>query len=174
MLIAKESKLPSIKLKDLNKKKVNLSQFYKEGPILMNFWTLACEPCKKEMKHLSILNSKYNKYGFQVVSINMDTPRSISKVKSYVKSQKFSFEVLSDPKSAVFRKLGGKVMPLVIIADSTGDIINRHIGYNPGDEIELESEIVDILGLNKRSNEDLENPEDSSKEGINENPYKEE
>ena len=151
MLIAKESKLPPIKLKDLNKKKVNLSQFYKEGPILINFWTLACEPCKKEMKHLSILNSKYNENGFQVVSINMDTPRSLSKVKSFVKSQKFSFEVLSDPKSAVFRKLGGKVMPFVILCNSKGEVIKRLIGYNPGDEKELENEIIEMLGLNEDS-----------------------
>ena len=174
MLIAKESKLPPIKLKDLNKKKVNLSQFYKEGPILINFWTLACEPCKKEMKHLSILNSKYNKNGFQVVSINMDTPRSLSKVKSFVKSQKFSFEVLSDPKSAIFRKLGGKVMPLVMIADTNGNIVNRHIGYNPGDEKQLEQEIIEILGLITNSNEDLEIPEDVPEEELKEIPSKEE
>ena len=172
MLIAKESKLPPIKLKDLNKKKVNLSQFYKEGPILINFWTLACEPCKKEMKHLSILNSKYNKNGFQVVSINMDTPRSLSKVKSFVKSQKFSFEVLSDPKSAIFRKLGGKVMPLVMIADTNGNIVNRHIGYNPGDEKQLEQEIIEILGLITNSNEDLEIPEDVPEEELKEIPDK--
>ena len=36
----------------------------------------------------------------------MDTPRSMSKVKKYVKSSKYSFEVLQDPKMDVFRKLG--------------------------------------------------------------------
>ena len=104
----------------------------------------------------------------------MDTPRSLSKVKSFVKSQKFSFEVLSDPKSAVFRKLGGKVMPLVMIADTNGNIINRHIGYNPGDEKQLEQEIIEILGLIKNSNEDLKNPEDVPEEELKEIPSKEE
>ena len=64
----------------------------------------------------------------------------MSKVKSYIKSQNFSFTVLSDPRAELFRKMGGKVMPFVIITDSTGEIINRHVGYNPGDEIKLEKE----------------------------------
>ena len=137
--------LPKITLKDLNNKRQVLSQFYNEGPILLNFWNLACEPCKKEMKELDKLNIKYGDQGFKYVSINIDTPRSMSKVKSYIKSQKFSFTVLSDPKAELFRKMGGKVMPFVIIADSTGKIINRHVGYNPGDEKELEKEILHLL-----------------------------
>ena len=139
------SHLPNIKLKDLKNKRQELSQYYSDGPILINIWNLACEPCKKEMKELDKLNIKYGPQGFEVVSINIDNTRSMSKVKSYVNSQKYSFTVLSDPKAEFFRKMGGKVMPFVIIADSTGEIINRHVGYNPGDEIRLEKEILHIL-----------------------------
>ena len=137
--------LPNIKFKDLKNKRQALSQYYSDGPILINIWNLACEPCKKEMKELDKLNKKYGAQGFEVVSINIDNTRSMSKVKSYVNSQKYSFTVLSDPKAEFFRKMGGKVMPFVIIADSTGEIINRHVGYNPGDEIRLEKEILHIL-----------------------------
>ena len=139
------SHLPNIKLKDLKNKRQELSQYYSDGPILINIWNLACEPCKKEMKELDKLNKKYRAQGFKVVSINIDNTRSMSKVKSYVNSQKYSFTVLSDPKAEFFRKMGGKVMPCVSIADSTGKIINRHVGYNPGDEIRLEKEILHIL-----------------------------
>ena len=137
--------LPNMKLKDLKNKRQELSQYYSDGPILINIWNLACEPCKKEMKELDKLNKKYGAQGFEVVSINIDNTRSMSKVKSYVNSQKYSFTVLSDPKAEFFRKMGGKVMPFVIIADSTGKIINRHVGYSPGDEIRLEKEILHIL-----------------------------
>ena len=137
--------LPNIKLKDLNKKRQEISQYHKEGPILINFWNLACEPCKKEMKELNKLHLKYEKNGFGIVSINIDGTRSMSKVKSYVKSQQYSFTVLSDPKATLFRKMGGKIMPFVIIADSTGEITYRHVGYNPGDEKDLEKEILHLL-----------------------------
>ena len=139
--------LPNMKFKDLKNKKQSLSQYYSDGPILLNFWNLACEPCKKEMKELDKLNIRYRDQGFDYVSINIDSPRSMSKVKSYIKSQKFSFTVLSDPKAELFRKMGGKVMPFVIIVDSTGEIENRHVGYNPGDEKELEKEILHLLAV---------------------------
>ena len=139
--------LPKMKLKDLNKKRQELSQYYSDGPILMNFWNLACEPCKKEMKELDKLHLKYEKQGFDVVSINIDNTRNMSKVKSYVNSQKYTFTVLSDPRAELFRKMGGKVMPFVIIADSVGEIVNRHVGYTPGDEKELEKEILHLLAV---------------------------
>ena len=139
--------MPNIKLKDLKNNRQELSQYYSDGPILINFWNLACEPCKKEMKELDKIHVKYFDKGFEVVSINIDNTRSMSKVKSYVNSQKYSFTVLSDPKAELFRKMGAKVMPFVIIADSTGEIINRHVGYNPGDEKELEKEILHLLAV---------------------------
>ena len=154
--------LPNIKLKDLSNKRQEISQYYQDGPILMNFWNLACEPCKKEMKELDKLNIKYRDQGFDYVSINIDSPRSMSKVKSYIKSQKFSFTVLSDPRAELFRKMGGKIMPFVIIADSTGTIINRHIGYNPGDEKKLEKEIMHLLGVPEIKDDTLKTEPETS------------
>jgi peroxiredoxin len=166
--------LPNIKLKDLQNKRQDLSQYYTDGPILLNFWNLACEPCKKEMKELDKLNIKYRDQGFEYISINIDTPRSMSKVKSYINSQKFSFTVLSDPKAELFRKMGGKVMPFVIIADSTGAIIKRHMGYNPGDEKELEKEILHLLADQQPVKDTLQiEPEASIPQKPLENPTEE-
>ena len=93
---AEESKpvIPNLKFKDLENKKVMLEDFYSAGPILINFWTLSCEPCKKEMKFLNEFEQKYEEYGFNVISVNMDTPRSISKVNSYIESKNYSFKVI--------------------------------------------------------------------------------
>ncbi len=141
----KKPLVPNLKFKDLNNNKVMLDEFYSKGPILMNFWTLSCEPCKKEMKHLSKINEKYKDSGFQVVSVNMDTPRTMKKVKQFTQSQKYSFEILIDPRMELFRKLGGSVMPLVILVNMDGSIEKRHIGYSPGDEVGLEEEIKQII-----------------------------
>ena len=161
----KKPVIPNLKFKDLNNKKNVLEDFYSKGPILINFWTLSCEPCKKEMKHLSRINKKYSESGFQVVSINMDSPRTMKKVKQFVKSQDYSFQILSDPRMELFRKLGGNVMPLVVIVNMDGTIEKRHIGYNPGDEVQLENEIVEVIQLNGLSlpvQEELEIKEDTN------------
>jgi thiol-disulfide isomerase/thioredoxin len=138
-----------MKLKDLENKRVMINDFYSETPILINFWTLACEPCKKEMKFLDKFNDKYSDNGFRVISVNMDNPRSMSKVKSYIKSQKYSFKVLSDPKSELFRKTGGKVMPYILMVNMDGSIFQRHIGFTIGDEKELEKDIIHLIENNK-------------------------
>lgn len=153
--------IPNVKFKDLDNKKFMLESFYSSGPILMNFWTLSCEPCKKEMKHLSRINEKYKDSGFQVVSVNMDTPRTIRKVKQFVNSQQYSFKVLSDPRMDLFRKLGGSVMPLVVIVNMDGTIEKRHIGYSPGDEVQLEQEIVEVILSNNLELPILDKKEES-------------
>ena len=160
---SKQSKpvIPNVKLKDLDNKKFMLEDFYSSGPILMNFWTLSCEPCKKEMKHLSRINEKYKDSGFQVVSVNMDTPRTIRKVKQFVNSQKYSFKVLSDARMDLFMKLGGSVMPLVVIVNMDGTIEKRHIGYSPGDEVKLEQEIVEVIFGNNLELPTLDKKEES-------------
>ncbi len=137
--------LPNGMLKDLNKKKIDLIDLVDGDAAVINFWFLACEPCKKEMKYLSQFNSKYSKYGFKVLSVNTDNARTLNKVKPFVNSQDYSFPVLLDPKSLYFRKIGAKLCPYLLVVNKKGEIVNRHAGYNPGDEIKLENEIVSLI-----------------------------
>ncbi len=137
--------LPNGQLKDLDKNKIDLIDVVGGEAAVINFWFLACEPCKKEMKYLSQFNSKYSKYGFKVISINTDNARTLNKVKPFVKSQDYSFPVLLDPKSLYFRKIGAKLCPYLLVVNNKGEIVNRHSGYNPGDEIKLEHEIVSLI-----------------------------
>jgi len=144
-----EEFIPNVKLKDVNKKKVKLVDICKDSYVLFNFWNMACEPCKKEMKFLNEFHKKYNEFGFKVVSINMDSPRSMSKVKKYVKSSKYAFEVLQDPRMDLFKKIGGSIMPFVVIVDNQGKVVKKHIGYNLGDEKSLEEEIKVLISYQK-------------------------
>ena len=141
----KFEKLPDSILKDLDKKKVNISSLIQSRPTLISFWFLACEPCKKEMKYLDEFNIKYADSGFQVISINTDGSRALSSVKPFVNSKKYSFKVLSDPRSKYQRKLKGASCPFTVMVDHNGNIISRHVGYNPGDEKKLEEEIIEMI-----------------------------
>ena len=154
--------LPNVKLKNMNKENVKMVDLTKDGPIVINFWNLACEPCKKEMKFLNQFHKKYREDNFQVFSINMDTPRSMSKVKSFIKTTGYEFTVLSDPRSESFRKLGGKAMPLLLLVNKDGSIFKRHTGYNPGDEIALEEEIKELILNNNSQSHMIENEQKSN------------
>ena len=155
-LSADAGKLPVLKLKDFNNKRVDLSSFHIDGPVAINAWNMSCEPCKKEMKYLNDFHLKYKDQGFKFISVNIDSPRSMSKVKSYLKSMKWDFPVLSDPRAEFFRKTGGKVMPYLLLVNKDGSIYKRHVGFNNGEEVVLEKEIVEMLALNfpKKDNTD--------------------
>ncbi len=145
VMASEGSLLPKTFLKDLNNNKIAIYDYVEQGPMVLSFWFLACEPCKKEMLFLDLYNKKYSKYGFNIVSINTDNSRSFGRVKPFVNSKKYSFTVLSDPKSSFFRKVGGIVCPYTVIVNADGKIINKYMGYNPGDEKKLEKEIVSLI-----------------------------
>ena len=65
LLSADKGKLPVLKLKDLNNKRLNLSSLYADGPVAINAWNMSCEPCKKEMKYLNDFHIKYQDLPFQ-------------------------------------------------------------------------------------------------------------
>lgn len=146
-----EKYLPDIVLKDFSKDKINTSDLYKDGPALVNFWYLACAPCLKEMKFLDEFNSKYSDTGFSVYSVNTDTPRSLARVKSYIKSKKYTMKILSDPSSKLLKKLGSRACPFTVLVNTDGTIYSTHLGYNPGDEVALEEEIKDLIKKNSNS-----------------------
>jgi len=140
-----KDKLPKTFLKDLKDKKVDVFDVWDNGPMAINFWFLACGPCKKEMKFLNEFHKKYEKDGFKVLSVTTDNSRTLKQVRPYVKSQGYVFPVFSDPKEQFFRKLGGKVCPFLVLVDHDGNIVQKHSGYNPGDEVKLEKEIKELL-----------------------------
>ena len=170
---SKVEKLPDAILKDLDNKKVSISDIVESRPTLISFWFLACEPCKKEMKYLDEFNIKYAESGFQVISINTDGSRALSSVEPFVDSKKYSFKVLSDPRSKYQRKLKGTSCPFTVIVDHNGNIISRHVGFNSGDEKKLEKEILQLIN-NAQADTLYLNTRPKVKESVNNPPEDEE
>jgi thiol-disulfide isomerase/thioredoxin len=101
------------------------------------------------MKFLDQYHQEYADEGFKVLMINQDTPRSIGKVKSYIRSQNHQFLVSLDPNKALAKKLNGLVMPTLILVDKGGAIKWRHQGYVPGEEVEIQKQIEDLIKENE-------------------------
>ena len=139
------SKIPDLRLKLLNGQKITIHELLKDGPLMIDFWATWCKPCKKVMKYLDQYHQDYADQGFKVLMINQDTPRSLGKVKSYIRSQNHQFFVGLDPNQKIAQKLNGMVMPTLILVDKGGEIKWRHQGYIPGEEVEIEKQIKLIL-----------------------------
>ena len=136
---AKDFTLPSIE-----NQKVSLSQFGDEV-VLLSFWATWCGPCKEEMPHLQKIYDAHHEQGFTVISISTDDARSASRVKPFIKKNKYSFPVLLDKESKVIQQYNpSKTLPYTVIIHK-GEVIETHSGYNPGDEEYLEEVVAKLL-----------------------------
>ena len=134
-------------LKSLDNKRIDIYDFLNNGPMLISFWFLACEPCKEEMKFLDKFNKQYAPRGFKVVSINTDNSRGFRSVKPFIENKKYSFDVLSDPNGKYQQKLGGRECPFTILVDHRGNILSKHVGFKLGDEEKIEKGILTLIDI---------------------------
>lgn len=123
------------------------TEINKKGPVLVNFWALWCKPCRAEMRHLENLYEKYKDKGFTIIGVNQDTPRSLAKVKSFVSTHGVNFPIALDPDQEIFQQFNGQSIPLSVLYNSKGEVVYKHVGYLPGDEVELEENIKIVLGI---------------------------
>ena len=142
LLWAQTNQVPSVSVQLMDGRKVALRELHARGPLVIDFWALWCAPCLKAMRHLDAFQDRYGPRGLTVLAVNLDTERSRSKVRSYVKSRGYDFQVALDPSNDVYRRFNGNALPYTLLIDREGRIIYRHTGYLPGDEEYLEREIA--------------------------------
>ncbi len=140
-----DSTIPNLSFKILDGGEVSLDELLKEGPILIDFWATWCAPCKKAMIHLERFQQKYSKDGFNVLAVSTDSPKSLSKVKSYIRSKKYSFIVALDPNQQIAQKLNATLLPTSLLINQNKEIVWFHQGYIPGDEVEIEKQILAVF-----------------------------
>ncbi|MGB2957624.1 MAG: TlpA disulfide reductase family protein [Bacteroidota bacterium] len=125
---------------------LDLGSLARRGPTMVTFWALWCSPCKQELRALQSLYENYEEQGFSLVAINQDSPKSVSKVRSYVASQRYTFPVILDPNGQLLQRFNGQAIPFSVMLDSTGAVLHTMVGYLPGDEAEIEEKLLSILG----------------------------
>ena len=137
----------NIILNPLMGKKIKLGNYLSNGPVLINFWATWCAPCIKEMPYLDQFEKKYKDKGFSVLAVSVDNQKSLSQVRSFIKTKKFSFDIFLDPNMQIFKKLNGNLMPTNVLIDKSGKVVWRHYGYLPGDEKKMEEQILNVLNI---------------------------
>ena len=141
--------LPDLSVRLLDGKQVRLSALLEEGPLLVSFWATWCAPCKKEMIFLEEFHQKYNENSFRVLAISTDSPKSMSKVKSYIRAKKYTFLVGIDPNQEIAKKMNALLMPTTLILNKDRKVSWYHQGFIPGDEKDIEAQIRAVLYLDE-------------------------
>lgn len=131
-------------LRDIDGNSVTLSEL-RGKVVILSFWATWCGPCKEEMPHLQKMLTERREKGLEVLSTSIDDARSASRVKPFIKKNGYDFTVLLDRDSTVIGTYNpSKTLPYTVVIDQSGEVVKRHSGYNPGDEVEL-AEFIDGL-----------------------------
>ncbi|HRO07462.1 MAG TPA: TlpA disulfide reductase family protein [Saprospiraceae bacterium] len=147
IIFANNNPFPSVSIKTLDGKSVNIQEYTNNGKItVVSFWASWCTPCKRELDAIhEIYDEWVEKYDIQLLAITIDDARGLSKVPAMVKSKGWEFTVLADSKQELQRALNFQTIPQTFLLNQKGEIVYSHNGYNPGDELELEKKIADLV-----------------------------
>jgi len=129
------SNLPSVDIKTLEGKVVNIKDYVGNGKItVISFWATWCSPCKRELDAIAEI--------YPALAITVDDARSLAKVPAMVETKGWEYTILADSKQELQKALNFQTVPQTFLIDAEGNIVYTHSGYNPGDEIELEDKIA--------------------------------
>lgn len=140
--------LPSIEVKTLEGKSVNIQDYHTPGKItILSFWATWCHPCMRELDAISELYPEWQeKYDVELVAVTIDNARALAKVKPLVLQKGWDYTILSDARQELQKAMNFQVIPQTFVIAKEGEIVYDHSGYTPGDEYHLEDEIKKIAG----------------------------
>lgn len=130
------AQLPSVQLKNLDGQTVDAATISNDGkPFIVSFFATWCMPCQKEMTSVSkVYDTWKSETGVKYFAISTDQPQTAGKVKPWIESKGFKFDVLLDSNAELARHYGVQSIPYILIFDGNGKLVHQHTGYREGDE----------------------------------------
>lgn len=116
---------------------------YKGKVVYLDFWASWCGPCRQSFPWMNDIHDKYSRQGLEVLAVNLDGNKADA-IKFLLESPA-KFNIAYDSKALSPRLLGVKGMPTSFLIDKNGRLVSVHVGFNPAQKNDLESEIKRVL-----------------------------
>jgi peroxiredoxin len=139
-VLARAQALPEVKLQDASGRTVMTSALADgKTPFVVSMWMTTCKPCLKELDTLAEELVDWNEpFALKIYAVSIDDSRSLQRAIAMSGGRDWDgISVLFDPNGDLRRALNVSAVPQVFVYDGRGDLFYTHIGYRPGDELEL-------------------------------------
>jgi peroxiredoxin len=138
--------MPSATVKTLQGESLDVNTLGKSGKVtVISFWATWCSPCKKELDAIKDYYGDWQKqYGVELVAISVDDARTAAKIPAMVAEKGWDYRILHDFNKEFQQKVNVTSVPHTLLLDAKGQIVWEHVGYAPGDELELEEQIKKV------------------------------
>ena len=111
--------------------------------VYINFWASWCRPCKESFPWMIEMKKKFENYPFEIISINLDTDKSLAD--KFLSTQAINFPIAFDPDAIIANEYGIEGMPSSYLIDDKGQLRLRYIGFWNKSRKDNEEVIQDLL-----------------------------
>lgn len=116
---------------------------YRGKPLIINVWASWCSPCRSEMASLQRLANRYGGKQFNVIGMSTDDyPKAAT---GFLKQAKITFPNYIDSKLFWENMLGANTIPLTVLVDAEGRVVEKVRGVREWDSPEIVKAIGQAL-----------------------------
>lgn len=118
---------------------------YRGKPLIINVWASWCSPCRAEMGSLNRLAKRYGGKQFNVIGISTDDFGDAAEL--FIRKSKISFPNFLDSKVFLENMLGANTIPLTVLVDANGRVLDKIHGAHEWDSPEFVKGIGETFNI---------------------------
>jgi len=103
-------------------------------PLLINVWASWCGPCRAEMGSLERLSRRYGGKQFNIIGISTDDDAQAAA--AFIMKAQITFDNYLDNKLVLENMLGASAIPLTVLVDAKGLVVQKIRGSREWDSPE--------------------------------------
>jgi len=111
---------PDFSLFDTEGKRMGLSDYKDKKNLVLFFWTTWCPHCRREIRHLNVINDELKENDTEILAIDVD--ESLSKIEEFTTNNPVSFDILLDNDAKVAQDYDIFGVPTFIVINKAGII----------------------------------------------------
>lgn len=140
-ILAPGAVLPDPLAADAAGAETSFSRVRADGPSIIFFWSLFCQPCRKEFPELVSLAERYSSQGVPVIAVNVDSEKLLPAARTFAAKEGEGLVTLFEnyggrEAGLVSEALGVRYTPSIFLVDAGGTILFSGSGEASAAEIE--------------------------------------
>lgn len=133
---------PAIKLQPLDGEALDLASL-KGKVVVLDFWATWCKPCVMALPVVTQVTTELADQGVVFYAVNQRESEDV--VRKFLADKGLDMAVAMDPKGNAGRAFGVDGIPHSVLIDKKGMIRKVHVGFGPGMDQLLKTEIEELL-----------------------------
>jgi thiol-disulfide isomerase/thioredoxin len=110
--------------------------------VLLDFWATWCAPCRVAIPKLDALQARYGAQGLSVLGVTADEAADVA---VFAQRMGMRYGVGVDSHGRTSRTYGVVSLPTLVVIDKRGVVRDVAVGYDPGSDARLETQVRSLL-----------------------------